>query len=93
MMKSLAILEINRYVFQKCPNNAISIINLPSSMKKDVAHRFGPNSFQLNRLPVPRCANVLGLVGANGIGKSTALDILAGKIKPNLGLFDVNSFI
>jgi len=30
---------------------------------------------------------VLGLVGTNGIGKSTALKILAGKQKPNLGQF------
>ncbi len=28
---------------------------------------------------------MLGLVGTNGIGKSTALKILAGKLKPNLG--------
>jgi ATP-binding cassette subfamily E protein 1 len=31
---------------------------------------------------------VLGLVGTNGIGKSTALKILSGKLKPNLGRFD-----
>lgn len=30
---------------------------------------------------------MLGLVGTNGIGKSTALNILAGKLKPNLGRF------
>ena len=30
---------------------------------------------------------VLGLVGQNGIGKSTALKILASKQKPNLGRF------
>ena len=32
---------------------------------------------------------MLGLVGTNGIGKSTALNILAGKLKPNLGKFNV----
>lgn len=41
------------------------------------------------RLPIPRPGEVLGLVGTNGIGKSTALKILAGKQKPNLGRFDV----
>ena len=41
------------------------------------------------RLPMPRPGEVLGLVGTNGIGKSTALKILAGKQKPNLGRFDV----
>jgi ATP-binding cassette subfamily E protein 1 len=28
------------------------------------------------------------LVGSNGIGKSTALKILSGKLKPNLGRYD-----
>jgi ABC-type multidrug transport system fused ATPase/permease subunit len=41
------------------------------------------------RLPVPRPGQVLGLVGTNGIGKSTALKILAGKLKPNLGRLEV----
>ncbi|KAI0728519.1 P-loop containing nucleoside triphosphate hydrolase protein, partial [Fomitopsis betulina] len=36
----------------------------------------------------PRPGQVLGLVGTNGIGKSTALKILAGKLKPNLGRYD-----
>ena len=39
------------------------------------------------RLPIPRPGEVLGLVGTNGIGKSTALKILGGKQKPNLGRF------
>jgi translation initiation factor RLI1 len=34
---------------------------------------------------------VLGLVGINGIGKSTALKILSGKLKPNLGRFTVKT--
>ena len=41
------------------------------------------------RLPIPRSGEVLGLVGTNGIGKSTALKILAGKQKPNLGRYNV----
>ena len=41
----------------------------------------------MHRLPIPRPGEVLGLVGTNGIGKSTALKILAGKQKPNLGQF------
>ncbi|KAF6262578.1 P-loop containing nucleoside triphosphate hydrolase protein [Scenedesmus sp. NREL 46B-D3] len=39
-------------------------------------------------MPMPRPGQVLGLVGTNGIGKSTALKILAGKLKPNLGRFE-----
>lgn len=37
---------------------------------------------------MPRPGQVLGLVGTNGIGKSTALKILSGKLKPNLGRYD-----
>src|SRR6266480_2286698 len=53
-----------------------------------VTHRYSANSFKLHRLPMPRPGQVLGLVGTNGIGKSTALKILSGKLKPNLGRYD-----
>lgn len=72
---------------KKCPLDAITIINLPSNLSSETTHRYGPNSFKLHRLPTPRPGEVLGLVGTNGIGKSTALKILAGKLKPNLGRF------
>ncbi|KCV68156.1 ABC transporter E family member 2 [Fonticula alba] len=72
---------------KKCPFEAISIINLPTNLEKQTTHRYHANSFKLHRLPVPRPGQVLGLVGTNGIGKSTALQILAGKLKPNLGNF------
>ncbi|GBE58577.1 ATP-binding cassette sub-family E member 1 [Babesia ovata] len=72
---------------KKCPFEAITIINLPRDLGKDTTHRFGPNTFKLHRLPVPRPGQILGLVGTNGIGKSTALKILSGKMKPNLGNF------
>merc|ERR1711915_67656 len=55
--------------------------------EKCTTHRYSQNSFKLHRLPIPRPGEVLGLVGTNGIGKSTALKILAGKQKPNLGRF------
>ncbi|XP_049849672.1 uncharacterized protein LOC126319981 [Schistocerca gregaria] len=73
---------------KKCPFNAIEVINLPKNLAKDTIHRYGPNQFKLHRLPIPRPNQVLGLVGTNGIGKSTALKLLAGKQKPNLGRFD-----
>eukprot|EP00033_Pygsuia_biforma_P002833 GCRY01003127.1.p1 GENE.GCRY01003127.1~~GCRY01003127.1.p1 ORF type:complete len:600 (-),score=21.98 GCRY01003127.1:26-1825(-) len=73
---------------KKCPFEAINIVNLPSNLEKATTHRYGPNSFKLHRLPMPRPGQVLGLVGTNGIGKSTALKVLAGKLKPNLGRFD-----
>lgn len=72
---------------KKCPFEAIAIINLPSNLERDTTHRYSQNSFKLHRLPIPRPGEVLGLVGTNGIGKSTALKILAGKQKPNLGRY------
>ena len=72
---------------KRCPFDAITIINLPKNLESDTTHRYGPNSFKLHRLPMPRPGEVLGLVGTNGIGKSTALKILSGNMKPNLGNF------
>jgi len=59
-------------------------------LERDTTHRYNANSFKLHRLPMPRPGEVLGLVGTNGIGKSTALKVLAGKTKPNLGRFTVS---
>ncbi|KAH0566081.1 Fe-S cluster-binding ribosome biosynthesis protein [Trichoglossum hirsutum] len=73
---------------KKCPFGAINIINLPTNLETQVTHRYSANSFKLHRLPTPRPGQVLGLVGTNGIGKSTALKILSGKLKPNLGRYD-----
>lgn len=34
---------------QKCPFEAIMIINLPKDLEKETTHRYGPNSFKLHR--------------------------------------------
>jgi ATP-binding cassette, sub-family E, member 1 len=73
---------------KKCPFKAISIVNLPDELEKDCSHRFSANSFKLYRLPMPSPGTVLGLLGQNGIGKSTTLKVFSGDIKPNLGKFD-----
>lgn len=70
---------------KKCPFGAIKIVNVPKNMERLTTHRFGKNAFKLHRLPTPRPGQILGLVGINGIGKSTALMILGNKLKPNLG--------
>jgi len=72
---------------KKCPFEALDIINLPANLESETTHRYSANTFKLHRLPTPRPGQVLGLVGTNGIGKSTALHVLAGRIKPNLGQF------
>jgi len=73
---------------KKCPFGALSIVNLPDELESKGSHRFGPNMFKLFHLPVPSKGTVLGLLGQNGVGKSTAIKILSGEIKPNLGDFD-----
>ncbi|MGQ9640981.1 MAG: ribosome biogenesis/translation initiation ATPase RLI [Candidatus Bathycorpusculaceae bacterium] len=73
---------------KKCPFKAISIVNLPDELEKECSHRFGPNTFKLFRLPTPSPETVLGLLGQNGIGKTTTLKVLSGEIKPNLGNYE-----
>ncbi|MEM2953018.1 MAG: ribosome biogenesis/translation initiation ATPase RLI [Candidatus Bathyarchaeia archaeon] len=73
---------------KKCPFNAISIVNLPDELEAECSHRFGPNTFKLYRLPTPSPGVVLGLLGKNGIGKTTTLKVLSGEIRPNLGNYE-----
>ena len=73
---------------KKCPFKALSIVNLPDELEEECSHRFGPNSFKLFRLPIPESGVVLGLLGQNGSGKTTALKILSGEIRLNLGKYD-----
>ncbi len=69
---------------KKCPKKAVKIVNLASEPKNKV-HQYGKNGFRLYGLPVPKEKSVVGLLGLNGTGKSTAIKILAGLLKPNLG--------
>lgn len=70
---------------KKCPFDAIKVVKLPEALEEKPIHRFGKNGFLLYRLPVPMPGKVIGLLGSNGIGKTTSMKILSGKIKPNLG--------
>jgi len=72
---------------KKCPFDAIDIVSLPEELEHPT-HRYGKNGFALYGLPVPVEGKVTGILGANGIGKSTAIKILSGQLRPNLGNFD-----
>ncbi|MBU2561896.1 MAG: ribosome biogenesis/translation initiation ATPase RLI [Nanoarchaeota archaeon] len=72
----------------RCPFQAIDIINLPEELQKEPIHRYGQNGFALYSLPTPMFGKVVGVLGVNGIGKSTAIKIVAGVLKPNLGRTD-----
>jgi len=71
-----------------CPFEAITIINLASELATDKVHQYGINSFRLYKLPTPTKGEVVGLLGRNGMGKSTVINILSGNLKPNLGNYN-----
>jgi ATP-binding cassette subfamily E protein 1 len=70
---------------EKCPFDAIQILNLPQELDDEPIHRYGDNSFALYGLPAPAEGRVTGILGPNGIGKTTAVRILADELAPNLG--------
>ena len=72
-----------------CPFGAIIIINLPKELPDEISFRYGVNSFRLYRLPEPREGKIVGLLGQNGIGKSTVIKILSGYLKPNFDNYEI----
>jgi ATP-binding cassette subfamily E protein 1 len=72
---------------KKCPFAAIDIVSLPEELPHPT-HRYGKNGFALYGLPIPVRGKVTGLLGPNGIGKSTSIQILSGTLRPNMGELD-----
>ena len=72
---------------KRCYLNAVTIINLPEALEEPI-HRYGQNQFELFGLPNIKEGSVVGILGPNGIGKSTIIQILSGELKPNLGNYD-----
>lgn len=70
---------------KKCPFDAIVIVNLARETGIDKIHQYGVNSFRLYKIPIPKKGTVSGLVGRNGMGKSTIINLLTGNVKPNFG--------
>ncbi|MFT4308560.1 MAG: ribosome biogenesis/translation initiation ATPase RLI [Candidatus Woesearchaeota archaeon] len=69
----------------RCPFGAIKIINLPDELASKPLHQYGENSFRLYNTPIPKPNQIIGLLGRNGMGKSTLMQILSGQLTPNLG--------
>lgn len=72
---------------KRCYLNAVTIINLPEALEEPI-HRYGQNQFELFGLPNIKEGSVVGILGPNGIGKSTIIQILSGELKPNRGNYD-----
>jgi ATP-binding cassette subfamily E protein 1 len=81
-----AVIEEHKIVANKVDSDAIQIVRLPAE-RGELVHQYGDNGFRLYELPAPVDDGVVGLLGPNGVGKSTALRILGGLLKPNLGQF------
>lgn len=72
---------------KRCPFNAVNIINLPEALEEPI-HRYGQNMFELFGLPNISEGSVVGMLGPNGIGKSTIIRILSGELQANLGRYE-----
>jgi len=64
----------------RCPFEAIKIVNTPEKVGTMV-YRYGENKFALYNMPIPEKGKINGIIGRNGIGKSTAMKIFSGLIK------------
>jgi ATP-binding cassette subfamily E protein 1 len=72
---------------KKCPANCITIINLAQEFG-EIIFQYGVNMFRLYGLALADQTGVIGFIGKNGIGKSTALKILGGILIPNFGEYE-----
>jgi ATP-binding cassette subfamily E protein 1 len=73
---------------KKCPFDAIVIVNLASELGQEKIHQYGVNSFRLYKIPTLKKGSVVGMLGRNGMGKSTIVNILSGNLKPNFGKYE-----
>ncbi len=63
---------------------AIKIVNLVGELDTP-SYQYGPNTFRLYGFLLPKENSVVGIIGVNGIGKSTAVNLMRGSLSPNMG--------
>jgi ATP-binding cassette subfamily E protein 1 len=85
------VMREHKLIEKKIPNDAIEIVPLPAETGQ-LVHQYGENGFQLYDLPELEAGSVVGLLGRNGIGKTTALRVLAGETLPNFGAEDADDW-
>jgi ATP-binding cassette subfamily E protein 1 len=72
----------------KAAPEAISIINFPEEMKKTPLHQYGKNGFRIFELPQIQEGSITGIMGRNGIGKSTVINVLSNTHQANFANFE-----
>jgi len=77
--------EMHKICAKMCPFQAIKIVKLPEALNTEPIHSYGRNQFRLFSLPIPLFGKVVGIMGRNAMGKSTAIKILGQLLKPNFG--------
>ncbi len=75
-----------------CPFDAITIINLPELSNKPPIHQYGMNGFRIFDLPLIQEGSITGIIGRNGIGKSTVINVLSNIVKANFADFSKEKF-
>ncbi len=80
--------EMHKISAKKCPFGAIAIVKVPDELNEEPLHKFGPNAFRLYSLARVKENQIVGVIGRNGIGKSTALQMLTGNLLPNVGNYE-----
>lgn len=73
---------------KRCPFHAIKVVQIPHTLEKNIVHSYGDNSFRLYNFLTPKQGVINGIIGNNGIGKSTLLKIISGNLLPNFGSAD-----
>ncbi len=79
------VMQFHSLSSKMCPFTAIKIARLPKELNESPLHQYGNNAFRLFKLPIIKPGEIVGVLGRNGILKSSALQILTGSIVPNLG--------
>ena len=74
---------------KKCPFHCFQIVNVPDMLKNEMTFRYSHDGFALFRMVYPKKEKIIGIIGQNGVGKSTVLKILSGELKMNLGKFEI----
>ena len=70
-----------------CPFDAITIINLPELKNDTPIHQYGINGFRIFDLPLIQDKAITGIIGKNGIGKSSVINVLSNSVKANFAKF------